>query len=77
MSGVNLVPEHLRAMRGEIGAIAADMREIKHRLTSLEISVANLAATEANHYASLASRADRADDRLERIERRLELVPTE
>jgi hypothetical protein len=40
----------------------------------LEIAVANLAATEASHYANLALRAGRVDDRLLRIERRLDVV---
>jgi hypothetical protein len=42
-------------------------------LTSLELAVGNLAATEMSHYANTAVRADRTDERLERIERRLEL----
>ena len=70
----NLVLEHLRAIRGDIAEMKLDMRDLKHRMTALEISLAGFVATEASHYASLASRADRTDDRLERIERRLELV---
>ncbi|HUI22630.1 MAG TPA: hypothetical protein VLZ74_16545 [Methylocella sp.] len=70
----NLVPEHLRHIRADMDALRFDMADIKHRMTTLEVSVASLAAAEANHYASIASRADRTDERLERIERRLDLV---
>jgi len=70
----SLVLEHLRAIRSDIGEIKLDIRDLKHRMTAIEIAVANLAATEANHYASLASRADRTDDRIDRIDRRLELT---
>jgi hypothetical protein len=38
----NLVLEHLRAIRADVGAIKEDVREIKHRLTSLEGAVAGL-----------------------------------
>ena len=70
----NLVPDILRAIRADVGEIKLDVRELKHRITAVEIAVANLAATEASHYASLAAaRADRTDDRLERIARHLEL----
>jgi len=70
----NLVLEHLRAIRADLTEMKLDIRDIKHRLTALEIVVANFAATEASHFAILASRADRTDDRIDRIERRLELV---
>jgi hypothetical protein len=38
----NLVLEHLRSIRVDTGALRDDMREVERRLTSLEISVANL-----------------------------------
>ncbi len=43
------------------------------RLTTLEVSVGSLAATEMSHYANTALRADNSDARLDRIERRLDL----
>ena len=43
----SLVLEHLRAIRADIADIKLDIRDVKHRVTALEIAVANLAATEA------------------------------
>jgi hypothetical protein len=71
----NLVLEDLRYIRGGLDALRQDMRDVKHRLTTLEVQVTNLASPESSHYAGLAIRMDRADDRLDRIERRLDLVP--
>ena len=64
----------LRRIDGKVDEIALDIRDLKHRVSTLEIGVANLAATEASHYANLALRVDRIDDRIGRIERRLDLV---
>ena len=44
----NLVLEHLRAMRSEFDGFRADMRDVKGRLTSLEVSVTSLRAELAN-----------------------------
>lgn len=38
----NLVLEHLRAIRTDVSGIKDDVREIKHRLTSLEGAVAGI-----------------------------------
>ena len=38
----NQVLEHLRAVRSEFGEFREDMNDVKRRLTSLEVSVANL-----------------------------------
>ena len=38
----NLVLEHLRAIRADVSGIRDDVREIKHRLTSLEGAVAGI-----------------------------------
>ena len=70
----NLVLDLLRAMRSDIGALRDDMRDVKHRLTSLEQQIVGLVATEASHYAGVAMRLDRTDDRFDRIERRPELA---
>jgi hypothetical protein len=70
----NLMLVILRRLDAKMDSIGLDIRDIKHRLTSLEIAFANLMATEASHYASLALRADRTDERLDRIEKRLDLV---
>ena len=73
----NLVLEHLRHIRTSVDATREDVRELKHRMTTLEIQVANSAATEASHYASLASGMDGLTDRLDRVERRLDIAPAE
>jgi predicted nucleic acid-binding Zn-ribbon protein len=70
----NIVIEHLRHIRGSVDRLAEDIRELKHRVTTVEQQMSSLTATEANHYASLASRMDRIENRLDRIERRLELT---
>lgn len=70
----NLTLAILRRLDVKIDGVALDIRDIKHRLTALEVAVANLAATEASHYANVALRADRTDDRLDRIEKRLGLA---
>jgi hypothetical protein len=70
----NLILAMLRRLDDKVDSLGLDLRDVKHRLTAVEISVANLAATEASHYANVALRVDRVDDRLERIEKRLDLV---
>jgi len=69
----NIVLEHLRAIRGDLAEMRETLRDHGRRLTSMEVAIGNLAATEMNHYANIAFRADKTDDRLDRIERRLEL----
>ncbi len=61
----NLVLNLLRAIRGDISQIKADMIEVKERLGFLEGS-----------YASLSRRVDRIGGDVERIKIRLELVET-
>ncbi len=69
----NIVLRYLRRIDDKVDRLGEDMRDVKHRLTALEIGIANLAATEASHYANVAVRADRTEERLDRIERRLDL----
>lgn len=52
---------------------AADIRDMKLRLTGIERQLGSNAASEMEHYASVMGRMDRFDDRLGRVERRLEL----
>jgi predicted nucleic acid-binding Zn-ribbon protein len=59
----DLILEHLRAIRGDIGDLRTSMIEVKERLGFLKAQ-----------YASISRRVDRIDGRLERIERRLDLV---
>jgi hypothetical protein len=70
----NLVLDHLRAIRGDIGLIKDDMAEIKQRLTTLEIQLGGMVGTEQSHYGQTMLRLDRFDGRLDRIERRLDLT---
>ena len=72
----NLVLEHLRHIRGRVDLIADDMKEVKHRLSTLESSLSLVRReiivgdeTGARQQVSI----DRIMDRLERIENRLEL----
>ena len=70
----SLVLVFLRRLDGKVDRIAVDVQEVKTRMTSVEQQVANLAATQASHYAILSTRLDRVESRLDRIERRLDLV---
>jgi len=72
----NILLEHLRVIRRDIGTIKGDAREIKQRLTSLEIAAAGLRAESGHLYGDMAEqhgRYDRLAERIERIEKRLEL----
>ncbi len=74
----NLVLELLRAIRADIGQLSADLRDVKHRLTPLELSVAGMRRDVAGLYeqgAGSSLRSDTLEDRVQRIERRLELIP--
>ena len=73
----NLIIEHLRAMRADIGAIRDDMREVKTRLTHVESGIASLKRDSAHQYDETASsnvRYDRLAERLEQLEKRMNLV---
>jgi hypothetical protein len=69
----NLMLVDLRRLDAKLDQVIESQRDHGRRLTSLEIAVGNIAATEMTHYANTALRADRVDERLDRIERRLEL----
>jgi len=72
----NLVIEHLRAIRASQDRIEDEIKEIKHRLISVESGIAGLrrdgAGTQDDVYRQQAT-MDRLKERLDRIERRLEL----
>lgn len=57
----NIILEHLRAIRTDVGGIKDDVREIKQRLTYSDV-------------VDQHARYDRLVERVERIERRLDLA---
>ena len=59
----SLVLRHLRRIDTKIDRLIDDIRDIKHRMTTIEESV-----------AGQSRRLDRVEDRLDCIERRLDLV---
>jgi phage shock protein A len=71
----NLVLEILRGMRASLSRVEEDVSELKHRMSTVEQQIAQMAATEMSHYAGVAGRLDRMSDRIDRIERRLDIVP--
>jgi hypothetical protein len=70
----NLMLVYLRRLDAKMDSLAADIADLKQRMTAVEIQLGSMASTEQSHYASLAMRLDRHDARLERIERRLDLA---
>ncbi len=67
---INLVLEHLRAIRSDLVTLGQGQRELINRVGRLERQVADLHPD----YASLSIRLDRLDGRVERIEQRLTLA---
>ena len=65
----NLVLEHLRAMRGDIGDIKTRLDRIDLRLSTIEQTVGSLYALSASDRETLQG----VIKRVERIERRLDL----
>lgn len=73
----NIVLEHLRAIRADVGTLREDMGEVKQRLTNLEVGQAAIRRDIASLYemsAQTNARLDRLDGRVTRIERRLDLT---
>lgn len=66
----NLVLEHLRLIRGDLGEIKANVRELQTRTGSVETGLADLHRI----IAEQSVRIYRLAGRVERIETRLELV---
>ena len=59
----NIVLRYLRQIDAKVDRLSEDMRDVKHRLSTLEETV-----------AGQSRRMDRVEDRLDRIERRLDLA---
>ena len=73
----NLILVYLRRIDERTARTEEDIRDIKRRLTSWELSVGRLTSDIGGFredYAGLQVRMDRFDNRLERIERRLDLT---
>ncbi len=72
----SLVLEHLRHIRGRVDQIADDVRDMKHRMTSLEGAM-SLVKREVSYGDETDARQqvtmDKLAARIEQIERRLEL----
>jgi hypothetical protein len=66
----NLVLEHLRAIRAENAKTHEELRDIKGRVSNVEIFVGAVVTADGRMQHSI----DRLGERLDRIERRLDLV---
>lgn len=74
---MNLVLEHLRAIRGDVHEIKQVQQQQGERLIRMELSLASLRrdqASDAEGVAILGARVDRLRDEIDRIKRRLELI---
>jgi len=65
----NLIVRYLRRLDEKVDRLLDDMREVKQRLSSVEVSVAHL----HGDFAAQSGRIDRLENRLDRIEHRLNL----
>ncbi|MDK9721636.1 MAG: hypothetical protein OEL53_10685 [Rhodospirillales bacterium] len=73
----NLVLEHLRAIRADVGVLREDTREVKLRLNELQASTAGMRrdqALDAETSAHLQAQFDRLREDVDRIKRRLDLA---
>ena len=65
----NLILDLLRSIRSDVGGLREDMRDVKRRLSSLEMAVSQV----HGDFSGQSMRIDRLEHRLERIEHRLDL----
>ena len=75
----NLILEHLRHVRAKIDQMADDLREVKHRVVTLEGGQGSILQHLGHLATSIAQQQvsfDRLTERVERVERRLELTET-
>lgn len=66
----NLVLEHLRALRAEVGRVAKDIRGLRTEMTSMRQHMAGMVTLQDLDHSDIAALKARVD----RIEKRLELV---
>ena len=64
-----LLLEHLKAIRSDIGALREDVADLKRRMSSLELAVSHI----HGDFAGQSMRIDRVETRLGRIDDRLQL----
>lgn len=65
----NLIVRYLRRLDEKVDHMMEDLRDIKQRLSSLEVSVALV----HGDFAAQSQRIDKLEGRLDRIEQRLDL----
>lgn len=73
----NIMLEHLRHMRQRIDQTADDMREVKHRLATIEATQGTILQHTGHLASSIAQQQvsfDRMSERIEHIEKRLQLT---
>jgi septal ring factor EnvC (AmiA/AmiB activator) len=73
----NMVLEHLKRFQAGQDRIERELKEIKGRLSQVEIGIASIRGDIAHHAGDQARQQlsiDTLADRIDRIERRLELV---
>jgi hypothetical protein len=66
----NLVPEHLRAMRGEMAKMADYMHTMSVEMTAMRQHLAGVVTIQDDDHVDIAA----IKQRLDKIERRLELA---
>lgn len=72
----NLILEHLRGMRNSQERVEHELREIKNRLTNVEVGVAGIRRDAAHDNDKIINQQiglDQLAERLERVEKRLEI----
>lgn len=73
----NLILEHLRHMRTKIDQVSEDVREMKHRLATIEASQGTVLQHLGHVSTAIAQQQvsfDRLTERVERLEKRLEIA---
>lgn len=74
---LNIVLEHLRAIRTKLGEHDTRFDQLMERMKRIELATVGLRreqASDAENVAHLVHRMDRFDSELDRIKRRLELI---
>ena len=69
----NIVLEHLRRFREEQSDMKREVRSLAHRVTNLELAVANRFGYLESQMATMSGRLDHINEKLDRILTRLDL----